>query len=113
MQEIQNKLNDFCSYYNDNPIHTGSRKTPQQMCIISSLKYQVINTIIYPETYSILQGWQNVWDTNHVNHIEVPEINNLELSKNQYNHIQNIMNENITLKNKYTNIHLYLRNKLL
>ena len=47
------------------------------MCIMSDPKDQVINSIASPETCSILQDWQNVWDTNHINYAEVPEINNL------------------------------------
>ena len=54
MQEIQNKLDEFCTYYNNHPIHTANIKTPKQMCIIGGLKDQVINSIISPETSSIL-----------------------------------------------------------
>ena len=112
MQEIQNKLNEFRSYYNDHPIRTARGKTPKQMHIISGLKDQVVNTIISPKTHYILQDWQNAWDTNHVNHVEVPEIKDYQLSENQLNHIQNIMVENIELKNKYANIRLYLTNEM-
>ena len=109
LSKIQQKLDEFRSYYNDHPIRSANGKTPKQMHVTAGLRDQVINSVVSPETSCILSDWQDVWNHNHVNHVEVPQTHDLELSEDQMSVIHTYMDENISDKNKYANVRSCVR----
>ena len=79
------------------------------MHVIAGLKDQVINSVVSPETSSILRDWQDVWNHNQVNHVEVPHTHDLDLSEDQMSVIHAYMDENISDKNKCVNVRSCVR----
>ena len=79
------------------------------MHVIAGLKDQVINSVVSPETSSILRDWQDIWDHNPINHVEVPHTHDLDLSEDQMSVIHACMDENISDKNKHASVRLCVR----
>ena len=75
----------------------------------AGLNDQVINSVLSPETSDILRDWQDIWDYNQVNHVEVPAIYDLELSEDQLSVVDSCLSENIFDKHKYANVRSHVR----
>ena len=109
LPKIQKTLDEFRSYYNNHPIRSANGKTPKQMHVTAGLNDQVINSVLSPETSDILRDWQDIWDHNQVNHVEVPTIYDLELSEDQLSVVDSCLSENISDKHKYANVRSHVQ----
>ena len=103
------QLDSFRTYYNLHPLSSESGKSPKQLHAIGGLKQQVANKIISTKTLYMLRRWQNLRDNHNDTHVQVPIINNVELTNEQQNVIHQYLNSDTTNKNKCINVRSYLR----
>ena len=79
------------TYFNDHPIRSAGAKSPNQLFASSSLRSQVVNTSMSPETIDVLQDWQNAFSPAPQNNVTVPRIEAIVMNEEQSNFVNSIL----------------------